>query len=578
MMKQFALKGLSAAVLASLSVVAQADLFQVQELPTAENYRNSFPQAINEQGFVVGISRFPTNVDIDLTQVSPTVLANAGITNIEEVEELTPEQYNYILSNLAINANNNPQQIQIGLNSAFIYDGTTRTVPLLSDTPTITSDSFLYQINDSNSAVGAATGPFYPIEFTYTNSDDEEVTRTYYVRDFIMRGVWTRDGERSVIEPPETAELGGESAIMDINDSGLAAGYASVALSPFAQERIDSCTPEDPDAVITRPTEVCVYGIWLELYNQRASNIAPSFFSRSDYAARRSIYDIRGYLWQLDSNGEVISATELGTLEQRREDDDRDFSSYAFAVNNNAIAVGQSWTYHPTRGAIRMPAIFENGEATAVTESEAYFWGAATDINDNNKAVGYLVENRSGNLRNTGFIYDVDASADAESQLTLLPGFFSGSSTVPNAINEDGIVVGTGEIEATLSRVRRRVGFWYDSTAETPQFINLNDAIACDSPYFIVEANDITDDGEVLATALKTQEYVDGNGETQTREVAVAIKLDPIEGELNNCREEQNKVTRSGAAFGPWGLGLLALTASLITFRRRNGRQKIKKS
>lgn len=577
MMKQFALKGLSAAILASVSLTATADIFEIEELPTAENYRNSFPKAINESGFVVGISRFPTNIDIDLSQVSPTILANAGITDIEEVDELTPEQYEFILNNVAINANNNVQQIQIGLNTAFLYDGLTQSVPLLGDTPVITADSFLYSINNANSAVGVTTGPFYPTEYTYTNSDDEEVTQTFYVRDYITRGVWHRDGTTTMVEPAETAVLGGESAIMDVNDSGLAAGYASTALSPFAQERIDACSSDDPDAIVTRPDEVCVYGVWLELYNQRASNIAPSFFSRSDYAARRSIYDIRGHLWQLDSNGEVISTTELGTLQQRNEEDDRDFSSYAFAVNNNGIAAGQSWTYHPQRGAVRMPAIFQNADAIPVTENEDFFWGAATDINDNNQAVGYLVESRAGNLRNTAFIYDVDAASD-EQPLTLLPGFFSGSSTVPNAINENGIVVGTGEIEATLSSVRRRVGFWYDTTAETPEFINLNDAVSCDSPYFIVEANDVTESGEVLATALKTQEYVDSNGDTQTREVAVAIKMNPIDGDVNSCREEENRVERSGAAFGSGGLAGLALLGSLITFVRRNRRQNIKKS
>jgi uncharacterized membrane protein len=577
MMKQFALKGLSAAILASVSLTATADIFEVDELPTAENYRHSFPKAINESGFVVGISRFPTAIDIDLSQVSPTVLATAGIADIEEVDELTPEQYEFILNNVAIGANNNVQQIHIGLNTAFLYDGLAQSVPILDDTPVITADSFLYNINSSNAVVGVTSGPFNPIEYTYTNSNDEEITQNFYVRDFISRGVWHRDGNTTIIEPAETAELGGESAIMDVNDSGLAAGYASTALSPFAQERIADCSSDDPDAIVTRPDEVCVYGVWLELYNQQATNIAPSFFSRSNYVARRSIYDIRGHLWQLDNNGEVISTTELGTLQERNEDDERDFSSYAFAVNNNGIAAGQSWTYHPQRGAIRMPAIFQNADAIPVTEDEQFFWGAATDINDDNKAVGYLVENRAGNLRNTAFIYNVDAAADQQ-PLTLLPGFFSGSSTVPNAINENGIVVGTGEIEATLSTVRRRVGFWYDTTAESPEFINLNDAIACDSPYFIVEANDVTESGEVLATALKTEEYVDSNGDTQTREVAVAIKMNPIDGEINNCREEDNRVERSGAALGAGGLAGLVLLGSLITFMRRSRRQNIKKS
>jgi len=573
MMKQFVLKGLSAGILAAVSVGSYADTFELEELPTADNYRNSFPQAMNDQGHVVGISQYPKDVDIDLTQLSESLLASVGIEDPENVENLTQSQYEFILGRTAVNANINFEQLQISQYSGFLNDGVTQSELLAAEQDSISVDSFFYDINSANSIVGSMTAPFYPIDFSYVDSNDEQVDKTFYVRDYISRAVWYRDGQSTTIEPPETAELGGESAILDINESGLAAGYASTAVSPFAQERIDTCSEEDADNPATEPAQVCIHKAWFDLYTQTASNIAPSFFSRSEYLARRSIYDIRGYLWQLDSNGEVISSTELGTLTERREDDNKDFSSYAFAVNNNGIAVGQSWTYHPERGAIRMPAIFQNGEALPVTESDSFFWGGATDINDSNRAVGYLVENRSGNLRNRGFYYDLDSG-----ELTELPGYFAGSSTVPNAINSDGIIVGTGEFEATLQSTRRRSGFWYDSNAEQPQFIDLNNALACDSPYFIVEGNDVTDSGEVLATALKTEEYVDDNGDTQSREISVSIKLDPVEGELNNCLEEENRVERSGAAIGGLPLALLALFGGLITFTRRNAEQQSKKS
>lgn len=573
MMKRFARHGLSAAILSALSLGVSADTMQLEELPTAENYRFSFPQSLNEQGMAVGISRFPLGLDIDLSQVSEVILANAGIDDIEEVDSLTPEQYDYIISSLAINGNSNLEQLQVGLHTAFYYDGMTQSVPLVNDPPEISADTFLYDINANNTAVGSASGTFSPEEFTYTNGDDEEVSSTFYLRDYISRGVWYRNGQVSLIEPPETAELGGESAILDVNDSGLAAGYASISISGAAQDRIDACTPEQEEAIVSRPTKACVHAIWQELYSKRASNIAPSFYSQSDYAARRSIYNIRGYLWQLDNNGEVISQTQLGTLMDRQEDDDRDFSSYAFAVNNNGNAVGQSWTYHVNRGAVRMPAVFQNGEAQPVTQDEKYYWGAATDINDSDRAVGYLVENRAGDLRNTGFYYDLDSE-----ELVPVPGFFSGSSTVPNAINDNGIMVGTGEIEPTLQSTRRRVGFWYDTTAEDAEFVNLNNTLSCDSEYFIVEANDVTDSGEVLATALKEVEYVDGDGETQTREVSVSIKLNPIDGELNNCREEENKVERSGASVGATPFAVLAVLGGFITFMRRKAKLKIKKS
>ncbi|WP_278361130.1 DUF3466 family protein, partial [Idiomarina abyssalis] len=107
---------------------------------------------------------------------------------------------------------------------------------------------------------------------------------------------------------------------------------------------------------------------------------------------------------------------------------------------------------------------------------------------------------------------------------------------------------------------------------------NLNDAISCDSPYDIVEANSINDNGVILATALKQEEYQDDSGETQTREVAVTIKLDPVDGELNNCRQEENQIEREGASTGLFSLLTLGSLGLLITAIRRRAFLKTKKS
>lgn len=580
-MKSFTLKTLTAAVVSTISLSAVADKYQIEEIPTADNFRHSFAQDINAQEFIVGVSRLPTDVEIDLTKVAANILRNAGITDIEEVDTLTQEQRDFITRQLANERNSNSQQQRIGFNGAYYFDTTTQSIkpfPANESQLKDSTDSYFYSINNQNSAVGFSSAPFSLVEFSYTDGDGEEQTREYFVSDFISRAVWYNNGEISSIAPPATEYLGGESALFDINDSGLAAGYASIGVSPIAEERIASCDPEDEEVIVTTPLQVCTWNIWFETKNASASNIEPFYNSRfgggrSNFSARRSIYDIRGFLWQLDANGDVISSRELGTLEPRDEEDDRDFSSYAFAVNNNDIAVGQSWTYHSQRGAIRMPAIFINGDAVAVSEEDRYFWGAANDINDNNVAVGYLVENLSGTLRNTGFIYDIDAE-----ELTPVPGFFTGSSTIIHAINNNGMAVGTGEIEATLSNVRQRVGFAYDSTDEAAELINLNDAISCDSAYNIVEANSINDNGVILATALTQEEYQDDSGETQVREKSVTVKLDPVEGELNNCRQEENQVEREGASVGLSSLLTLGSLGLLITAIRRRTFLKTKKS
>lgn len=576
-MKKFTTKAVTAAILSSLSLSAVADLYQVEEVPTADNFRHSFPRDINAQNFVVGISRLPTGVDI--TKVSQRILDNLEIDSLESLTQEERETLIKALANeqLGIISGEREQPQRVGINRAFYFDSTLQSVepiPPTGEEWADSSDSFFYSINNANSAVGYSTAPYELVEYTYTDGDGAEQSREYFISDFISRGIWFNNGEITQVTPPETEYLGGETALMDVNDSGLAAGYASTAVSPRAEERIAECTPEDEETIVTKPLQVCVWEIWFSLKNSTAGNIEPytfNLYSRSNsgsFGANRSIYDVRGFLWQLDANGNVIGEPEkLGTLMPRKEDDKNDFSSYAYTVNNNGIAGGQSWTYHPDLDAVKMPAIFMNGEALPITEDPKYRWGSVNDINDNNIATGYLAEVISSKLRTTSFVFDVNSK-----ELTMLPGFFTGSSTVANAINTDGIVVGTGEIEASLS-IRDRAAFMFDSTKEGAEFINLNNAISCEAPYNIIEANSINDSGVIVATALKPEEYSDSDGETQTRDVVVTLKLDPsaADGELNDCTEQENLVERQGASLGFGSLfGFISLGALISVFRRKS--------
>ena len=96
--------------------------------------------------------------------------------------------------------------------------------------------------------------------------------------------------------------------------------------------------------------------------------------------------------------------------------------------------------------------------------------------------------------------------------------------------------------------------------------------------FSIGDSNDITENGEIIATALKTEEYTDEEGETRTREILVNIKLDPIEGELNNCTDNEEPVERQGAAVGLGSLLGFGVLGLLITGIRRRTFLKTKKS
>ena len=205
-MKPFSKHLLVASVLAGCSVTASADTFSIEEIATADNFRNSFPRDLNEQGFIVGVSSFQTNVDIDLSQLTATQLAALGITDIEEVTELTPAQYDYIVNALAANVNNNFLQKSIAPYQAFMYDGVTQSVSFFDQPDDVSTITHSNSINAANTAVGWGT-----VLINRSSSRIKmrmmKMSRAHYVRDFISRGVWYQDGQTTTIAPPDQSVL-----------------------------------------------------------------------------------------------------------------------------------------------------------------------------------------------------------------------------------------------------------------------------------------------------------------------------------------------------------------------------------
>lgn len=579
-MKIFVHGTLAAAVVVALSGTAQADTFQFTEIEPPENLRNLIPAAINNSGQVAAVGRFPKDIDIRLEWITPEMRSQAGIpqdTEEEVVESITEAQYNRLIPLLEDRFNSNLRNQRIGTNRAVTYNGTTEVYQFFNDTDPATPElenaveSSLYQVNENGVYVGYGSAPYRPLVHTYTteiDGEETEIEQTFFERDFISRGVWLWDGQIKTVEPPEQEALGGESAILDINENNLAVGYASVGISPSAQEDIDNCTGET-DAVETRPDFACVWNLWYLRQSSSITYLRSSQFDRTQITGNNSIYDVHAFMWQLDANGDVISATDLGTLgERNEEEDDLDYSSYAYAVNNNGIAVGQSWTYYNgnTNIRVKMPVYFQDGEAFPITLDERYRWGAAVDINDNGLVVGYVKRLVNDTLRDVPFTYDLSVS---EPELVELDSFFIGSAAVVTAVNNSGVIVGSAEVEATISGNRRRAGFMMDTTADNMEMINLNDTISCDTDYFIVSAEDINDNGQVVATALVNVSYTDDNGNRQIRTDTKTLKLDPTGGELNDCRQEQEQVERSGAATGLFSVLGMLLIGGLITIRQR---------
>ena len=588
MMKKFNLAALSVAIIGSFSATAAADLYRVQQLETPANFRTWIPRDLNDQGMLALLSRLPLDTDIDLTKLAASTLSAAGIPSDVDLSsyELSSSQYDSLISLLQDNVSANLQNPRYGSNAASTYDGQTSRLisPLdqqvaLNRLASSSIDTQFHGVNNSNIFVGSTSSAYTEFVHTYNppavgDTQPAAEQLTFHQREFTSRALWFNGSSYQLYSPPETAVLGGESVMFDINDNNVAVGAVSVALSPAAQEGIDACQAADP-ATSFNPFYACVWNLWFARQNSVAPNLSVNFLQPLSISTNQSIYDMNAAKWQLDNNGQLISVQQWGTLMDRTgEDDKEDFSSYAFAINNNDIAVGQSWTYYDNgrddfignpANRVKKPVVFIADEVKSINDNTDYIWGSARDINDDNIAIGFMLKNIQGYIRYVGFSYDVDTEAFSE-----VKSFFNGSSTIPNAINNNGIIVGSAEIDSSLQVTRRRVGFVYDLNNPTADLINLNDAVGCDSNLFIVSADAINSQGEILATALEEAAVVNEAGETINQIFTRSIKLSPISGgEINSCDAEEQIIERQGAATGLLGGIAMLLITGLITIRRR---------
>lgn len=142
--------------------------------------------------------------------------------------------------------------------------------------------------------------------------------------------------------------------------------------------------------------------------------------------------------------------------------------------------------------------------------------------------------------------------------------FFSQSSSQGKSINDKGFVVGNAVAEHGSDRTH---AFLFDTNNNL--FSDLNDFLPCDSKYTIVDASEINENNEILATAIievnvqdsDGNNILDDNGDPILDQVAVGVKLNPIDGEIETCSDdgEPDKVERQGASVGYWALLLLSI-------------------
>ncbi|MAD74390.1 MAG: hypothetical protein CML20_06275 [Rheinheimera sp.] len=456
------------------------------------------------------------------------------------------------------------------------------------------NSEYVYDINEQGVAVGIATAPSSKQEFTTTPDPDAEDADSQEPETFT---VWqpepgfqygvavTSNGPVNLL-PPYTEMGGGFSQAFAINSQNLIAGSGSVAL--------DDDIKTELAALCTGASEPAVYCL-----NRQHESRTLSFFDLKSQIVRNQTivipesYSERAVLWQLQADGSATVSQTFGFLgekgtglayEAAEDESEIRYASAATAVNDNGIAVGYSIFSDSDRSILFLDSLgrqfrrayvaphatlYQDGEATGMVDPAQWLASIATDINNNNIATGYAIKTINGSRRDKFFYYDVAAAT-----VVFPTDFFVSSSSVATDINDNGQIVGRAEIIIGGTTDRRQHGFVYDMTSDT--FQDLNTLVGCNADFTIVDARAINNNGEILATVLKSlpqldakgQPILDESGNPQLVEQAKAVKLLPIaNGEPDNCNTEQDTYERKAGGLG--SLGLLLLVGFGALYRRR---------
>jgi hypothetical protein len=549
------------AVLLSCSLItlaAQSAQYKVVELPMSELGQSAFPTDINNSGTISANVQniYLPVIDVSLINFELESLIN-NLTDIEAAKAGNLNAADYLILYSFVTANRENQAFQqIAQRKSFVSSESMATLLPGFDLKTVSNDVYdgststiVRGLNDFGYAVGAGQGGFYKLPYVLEDATE----RTYVLNDFYRRAFVQVNGSVVELPPPDTT-VGGLSDAFDINSNNQVVGNGTTEIaSATFQTSVDNCLDDTVRTDI--PIESCL----------RTLNIALNS-SPGAYAQRR------GLIWQLDDQGNLLSTKELGLLLQPELDDTRIFSSTAVAINNNGIAVGESSadTVYRGRNYTNSAAAFFIGDQVSTINSDVdNFTSTAIDINDDDIAVGYVQKQVNGVLRKKMFVHNINTDVTSYQD-----GFFLGSSTVPSSMNNNGMVVGYGEVESSIGN-RRNAGFLYNDVNKT--FTDINTLIACDSPYSIQNANGINDNNEIAATALKKgkstnvrgEVVLDSDGLEVEVDVVVAVKLIPIEGgSVEECNAVDDiNLPRQGAG-SSWLLLLAFIGFGLRKFQR----------
>tara|TARA_B100000700_G_scaffold222044_1_gene244586 strand:- start:248 stop:1939 length:1692 start_codon:yes stop_codon:yes gene_type:complete len=559
--------------------------YKLEELGGLDGAKHNYVTDVSENGHIIGIANSLYRLPIDISYIDFTDSAiknayDARESYFESIDKEITFTLDDIENNDAVNTNADAHQFMIDFitdtqsnrltNSEYqklssvaatIYGSEGVSEQVLFDEQSLDYDgltrsttNILNAVSDDGVMVGWGSAPYEKTSFTQTDEDEEE---THFLRDFISRAiVITEDGVKVELAP-EFDEYGGISTANDIiktTNGYEVVGSVSIDIAVDPLDDItDNCDGED------EPVSDCV-----ETYNR-------------SYTA--GIFNKRAVKWTLDSSLNITNTELYGLGLTPEDDEDFAFRSNAITLNDSGLIVGTSDVrYKDTDTRITMPVIFENGEVKQfIDQDDDWTSGQALAVNNNDIIVGYAAKRIDTATRTKFFYYD------KKSDSVVFPSdYFSSSSSVANDINDNGIIVGEGETDIYNTTTRRREGFIY--TVGDDSIVNLNDLLPCYEEdgetrfkYTVAEAKSINNNNEIFGVATKTVEktdsfgnvVVDVDGNIEYESIAVAVKLTPIDGSVEECpAEEIEQYERQSASFPWYALLLLPFAAARRFFKK----------
>ena len=396
-----------------------------------------------------------------------------------------------------------------------------------------------YSINDLNTVVGTANG-----------------------EDFLNRAFIYQDDLSEFLSYIHSYEVGevtyeGHSIAYDINNLGVIVGSSKQNEVYIVIEKDDDGNDVEVEKVLAVDTAVVfdqenqtLYSIpKLENDFPRNSNALgindnnlvigwlgidqPDEIELDKFLSRGFFYDIPT---------ETLTVVEPLSNEENHDIVLRD-------INNTGLAVGISENTIDDTQVIQVVSVsIDNPDVVEALEgfegNQQFSWA----INDANKVVGREVLEDGRTSR--AFVYDLESG-----EITNL-GFLNENLQFSEAydINNSDQIVGVSQYKGLPARIFH--AFLY----ENGSMRNLNDLIACDSPWTLNEARSINDydsgfnSGAITGTGLL-------NGEKR------AFMLMPVAGSTPDCNPVEDEPKKGGASLS--GYGLIALFTLLFIARRR---------